>query len=146
MYLNNHVQPPSVLPSTFSHGNNMKFNLTWLVKYPWLRYVPMLDGVFCGPLCYTSYNSEQKTLVNRPFCNWVKISETLSNHSKHQYHHECLQDADILKSTVVNPALQIDVITSTSHQIRINENRHILRQIVSAALFLSKQGIHFMVK
>ena len=77
----------------------------------------------------------------KPFSNWVKISETLSNHSKHQYHRECLQRADILKSTVENPASRIDVMTNTSKQLLMNENKHILRQIVRAILFLSKQGI-----
>ena len=41
--------PPAVLPTTFSHGCNRKFNISWLIKYPWLRYSPKLDAVLCGP-------------------------------------------------------------------------------------------------
>ena len=44
-----HVSPPHEIPSTFSFGCNRKFNVKWLEKYPWLRYSPKLDAVFCGP-------------------------------------------------------------------------------------------------
>ncbi len=80
--LYNHVTPPLVLPSIYSHGCNRKFNTTWLAKYPWLRYSPSLDGVFCGPcslLILSSKRSNKSTLVNKPFSNWVKISDTLAN-------------------------------------------------------------------
>ena len=53
------------------------------------------------------------------------------------YHRHCLQDADILKSTIDNTARHIDVIASSALQICMNENKHILRQLS----ILSKQGI-----
>ena len=37
-FLFNHISPPHVLPSTFSHGCYRKFNVAWLTKYPWLKY------------------------------------------------------------------------------------------------------------
>ena len=33
--LYNHAYPSSTLPSTYSHGCNRKFNISWLEKYPW---------------------------------------------------------------------------------------------------------------
>ena len=48
-FLYHHVQSPKILPSTFSHGCNWKFNISWLEKHSWLQYCPKLDGVFCGP-------------------------------------------------------------------------------------------------
>ncbi|SMN12517.1 hypothetical protein SPBRAN_1299 [uncultured Candidatus Thioglobus sp.] len=117
--LNHHMHPPNVLRSTFSYGSNRKFSLSWLQKYPWLRYSPKLDAVLCGPcaLLLPSHKKEDKGfLVNKPFSNWVKISNALSNHSKLQYHHECLQDADILKYTIENPVSRIDVMTNTTLQ------------------------------
>ena len=44
--LSNHIVPPAVFPSTFSHGCQRRFNHSWLDKYPWLIYSPKLDGVF----------------------------------------------------------------------------------------------------
>ena len=48
-FLYHRVQSPKILPSTFSHGCNWKFNISWLEKHSWLQYSPKLDGVFCGP-------------------------------------------------------------------------------------------------
>ena len=82
-------------------------------------------------------------LVTRPFSNWGKLSTTLMNHSEHIYHRECLQDADILKSVTDKPACRLDVRANSAIQVRINENKHILRQIVCAIIYLGKQGLPF---
>ena len=79
-----HTQPPNELPKSFSHGCYRKFNPSWLEKYPWLRYSPRLDGVFCGPCALLLSNAKRKDkskLVNAPFSNWVKLSDTLITHS-----------------------------------------------------------------
>ena len=76
------------LPTTYYHGNNRKFHLIWLDKYPWLRYSLIIDDVFCEPcaiLLSTLNRQEKGQIVNCPFYSWAKINETLSNHSKHQY-------------------------------------------------------------
>ena len=99
--LYHHVQPPKVLPSTYSHGCNRKFTVAWLEKYPWLRYSPSQDGVYCGP-CAVMLSEDSRrgkqSLVNKPFSNWVKISRVLGSHSKLVYHRDAAQAADILKS------------------------------------------------
>ena len=141
----NHVKPCSrALPSRFSDGCNRKFNVDWMKKYSWLRYSPTLDAVFCGPcsVLISSDNREGKgLLVNRPFSRWVKVTDTLSSHSKAAYHSDCLQAADILKATMENPNARIDVMQNTALKLKIDENKHIIRQIVRAALFLGKQGL-----
>lgn len=43
-----HIGPPTSLPTTFAHGCHRRFSVSWLDTYPWLRYRPSLDGVFCG--------------------------------------------------------------------------------------------------
>ena len=141
-----HVPPPYTLPSTFSHGCHRKFNTSWLGKFPWLRYSPALDGVFCGAcavLLPRDKRRDKGLLVNKPFSNWVKLSDTLNTHSKHSYHLDALQLADILKMTIENPASRIDILTNSALRTRITENKHILRQIVRTILFLAKQGMAF---
>ena len=139
-----HVKPPLTLPTTFSHGCNRRFNTKWLQKYPWLRYSPKLDAVLCGAcalLMKSDVRQDNSRLVNKPFSNWVKLSDVLSNHSKLLYHRESLQAADVLRDTIQMPASRIDVMCSSSLQSRMAENSHILRQIVRAVLFLCKQGL-----
>ena len=60
--LYHNVQLPKVLPSTYAHGCNLNFNTTLLEKYPWLKYSPKQDGVFCGPcaLLFSKSNGSQR--------------------------------------------------------------------------------------
>lgn len=136
-----HVSPPNILPSTYSQGCNRKF-ISWLGKYPWLRYSTQLNAVFCGPCSLFLEDRHNKgLLVNRPFSNWVKISSTLKSHSQLAYHRDSLQLADVTKTAIENPATRIDAMTNTALQSRIDTNKHILQQIVRAITFLAKQGL-----
>ena len=142
--LYHHVQPPSVLPTSLLRGSNRKFSISWLEKHRWLLYSPKLDSVFCGPCSVLLPNSKRRDkglLVNRSYSNWAKISNALVSHSSLRYHRDCLQEADILKGTIENPASRLDVMVDNSLQARMNENKHIIRQIVQAVVFLAKQGL-----
>ena len=123
-----HVKPPTVLTVTFSYGCNRKFSNDWLTKYPWLKYSPKIDAVFCGP-CAVLVDNGQKdkgVLVNKPFAKLVKISEMLNKHAKHGYHHDSLQAADILKSSIEIPSSRIHVMTNQDLQSRMIENKQIV--------------------
>ena len=48
---------------------------------------------------------------------------------------------DVLKTTVEIPSSCINVMINSSLQKRMNENRHIIRQIVRAVIYLAKQGL-----
>ena len=141
-----HDEPPAVLPAQYSQGCNRKFNISWLAKHSWLRYSTSTDGIFCAP-CAIMLSAEQRRgkgyLVNSPFSNWVKISETLSTHVKLRYHQDCVAAADIMHDTVLRPAARIDVITDQTLRERQRQNLHILRTIVRATIYryLAKQGI-----
>ena len=144
--LYHHVKPSTLtaLPSTNVRGKNRKFNASWLEKYPWLLYSPKVDGVFCGPcsiLLPYSDRADKGLLVNKPLCNWAKLSNSLMKHSLPAYHRDCLLKADVLKTTVEKPSSCINVIINNSLQKRMNENRHIIRQIVRAVIYLAKQGL-----
>ena len=77
---------------------------------------------FVGHVHFSFLLFNEKTKVNRPFSNLFKLNKTLNNHSMVNYHWHCLQDADILKSTIIdNPARHIDVMASSA--IRMNENK-----------------------
>ena len=95
---------------------------------------------FCGPcvLLPTSDKRRDKgMLVNKPFSNWVKLSDVLKIHSKYFYHRVALQSTDVLKSTIENPSSRLDVMVSSALRTRIAENKHILHQIVRAVIFFA---------
>ena len=77
-------------------------------------------------------------LVNKPFSNWVKLSDMLKTHSQHVYHRDALQSSEVLKTTIENPASRFDVMVSSVLQSQITENKHILQQTVRALIFLAK--------
>ena len=54
--------------------------------------------------------------MNRSFSNWIKVSNTLANHSSLHYHRYCLAMTDALKSSVDNPRTLIDVMFSDDIQ------------------------------
>ena len=117
-----HIQPPNILPSTFSCGNP-KFNISWLEQYPWLRFSPKLDAIFCGPCSLLLNSAERKDkgmLVNRPYSNWVIISNALSSHASVHYHHDCLGIADSIKITVDNPRSRIDAMFDKHKAMKIS--------------------------
>ena len=82
-------------------------------------------------------------IVNRPFSSWGKVCVVLNVHSSHRYHQECIQDADILKTTIEKLATRIDVMADSAIQVRMNENKHIMWKIVHAVIFLAKQSLPF---
>ena len=59
------------------------------------------------------------------------------------YHLESVTTAQALKVSTEDTSRRIDVITNTSLQRQIDNNKHILEQIVHAILFLGKQGLAF---
>ena len=79
--------------------------------------------------------------MNRSFCNWVKLSDNLLTYSKHAYHCTAIQSTDVLKFTIENPSSRLDVMVSSTLCSRIAENKHILRIIVQAIVFLARQGL-----
>ena len=57
-------------------------------------------------------------LVNRPYCNWSKLSNASSNHSLVGYHRNCLQEADTLRAKMNDRTCRVDVMANAS----ISEN------------------------
>ena len=79
-------------------------------------------------------------LARSPFSSWVKLSVVLNTHSSLYYHQECIQDADILMTTIEKPKTRIDVTVDSAIQVRMNENKHIMWQIVRAVIFFGYSG------
>ena len=88
----------------------------------------------------TDSQADKGLLVNRPFSQWVELSNSLH---KLVYHHQAVQSADIPKSSVENPNSRLDVMSSRILPLRILENKHIFSQIVRAIEYLVKQRLAF---
>ena len=107
-------------------------------------YNPACDSIFCGPcalLCSKQQRADKGSLVNVPFSNWVKISDTLATHAKHKYHISPLEAADTFRTTIENPNCRLDVMVSKSLQDRLATNNHVWLEVVHAIIYLTKQGL-----
>ena len=50
---------------------------------------------------------------------------------------------DILITTIKNPASRIDIMANSDIQMCMDENEHIIRQVVHVTLFMGKQELPF---
>ncbi|XP_074631659.1 zinc finger MYM-type protein 1-like [Acropora palmata] len=143
-YLTSHFVPLAnyTFPSVYMNGCNHEFKSSWLKKYNWLVYSPSLDGVLWLHCALFSDNRRQKgTLVNRPFNKWTKISSELADHANNAYHSRGMSASKLFADCIIKPELTLpDEFDTTRRQRRV-ENRHILKMIIKAILFCSKQCI-----
>ena len=52
-----------------------------------------------------------------------------------------MQYTDILKNSIENPASCINIMVSSDIQMRMDETKHIICQIVCTIIFLGKKGL-----
>ena len=106
-------------------------HVSWLRKYPWLLYSVKLDGIFSGPcllLLSSEKHKDKGQFVNKPFSNWIKLSSAL-------YHHVCLELAEALRGSILNPASRVDVMKNNALQLTINKNKHYLGNLYKLFCF-----------
>ena len=134
-YLTNHFQPSNeyVFPSVYMNKSNRQFQAEWLKKYPWLVYSPKLDGGFCLPCAlFASDRASKGVLVIRPFTRWTKVSDTMKNHAKKDYHQMSLIFAEEFKGQQERPEQAIRGLFDATLKTRIERNRHLVQQIDQA--------------
>ena len=81
-----------IFPVSYIAGCNRSFKQEWMTEFPWLAYSEHFDGGFCLPCALFSNNREKlRVLLNRPFTQWQKKSETLKKHNARSYHHAAVE-------------------------------------------------------
>ena len=89
-----------------------------------------MNGDYAGHVHFSLLAQREDFLVNRPYSQWSRLSNAISNSYSRGYHRECRQYADILKETVDTPTSHIDVMADSAQQVPMNENKRIIYQIV----------------
>lgn len=142
--LKNHVKPTEThtFPSTYLHGCYRSFKPAMIASYPWAIYSPHLDGVFCihcSLFCNTRENKGY--LVNKPFTQWHKISAKLEDHTKAKYHQDSNDISQAFSKKLLKPETTLPYRVNAEKQLRITENRNILKMISKVILFCGRQNI-----
>ena len=79
--------PTDVFPSR----NSRQFQFSWLARYKWLRYRKHDNGGYCLPCVLFARAGvyagvDPGALVTKPFVNFRKATELLSDHAERRYH------------------------------------------------------------
>lgn len=119
-----------------------KFNHGWLDIYaPWLVYSKRLKGALCKycvlfPPVPGSVQGALGSFMIRPFTNFKKMHEFSKKHSQTSLH---IAAAAAAKAFIEN--VPVDVQLKTHHMKTMEDNRNIIKSIISCVLFC---GTHDM--
>ena len=121
-----------------------------LDRYPFLRYSPSVDGVFCVNCLFFSNETTPKRLHLRPASDWSNISRDCKAHSEAPKHNAglkacphllCSQQAENFVSIFMGQQVGIAERLDEHRKIQIEKNRHILVQILKLIHRLGKQNL-----
>ena len=142
--LKNHVKPiPEFeFPVTEDQGFLRSFQFEWFNTFSWLVYSIVLDGAFCLPcILFSKLIGQKGSFVQKPFTKWRKFSTKGPAHAKKKYHMDAIDQASIFVKAKANPTRTVNVLLNTKKAQSIQRNRSIVKCVIEALLFCSKQCI-----
>ncbi|XP_045169561.1 uncharacterized protein LOC123532237 [Mercenaria mercenaria] len=113
-------------------------------NYPYLRYSPSVNGVFCAP-CFV-FNSSENTLVAKPLVDWSNVSRIIGMHKKSPDHNNAMTKADKFMKICQNQEKSVVEFGSNAYRNKVEKNKKALTSIVKTIVLLGKQNIAFRGK
>ena len=148
--LKNRYVPPEdfTFPVTCFGGQNRKFSIAWLKKYPWLAYSPSENSAYCVPCVLFAPNEVGMTgcqgtgsLVKVGFTNWKKALQKFEQHHLSTYHKNAIVDSTHLKSTIEGDVKSIHSIIDTVRDRQARENVARIKPILKTLILCGRQGL-----
>lgn len=139
--------PPEDYKFPVSEKRNLKFQRSWLLKYKWLAYSAILNGVFCKYCVLFSVGGggigHQKLglLVKKPFTNWKKALESFSYHNSLEYHKTSLLKSNMRAEMDNQNILPVDLQISEQQLDFINKSKKCLIPIIETLILCGRQGL-----
>ena len=118
----------------------MKFCITWLDDFPWLKYSPSLNGAFCLPCILFSNSSRQLVLLKNLLLLWTGAKEKLKNHCKPAKSSSHLLAVAQFEHFRLNRPIVVQQMCSDVKQ-RIAKNMKILEPIVESVILCGRQNV-----
>ncbi|CAM2727678.1 unnamed protein product, partial [Rotaria socialis] len=119
---------------------------SWLVRYSWLSYSKMHQGIYCRYCVLFSRKGENQSLgqlINKPLRSLKDATEYLSNHNECNYHKLSVSQATECVSRYAHTNSDVNILLNNINEQQQNENRRILASIIKCTLFLPRQNIAF---
>lgn len=125
---------------------HLKFQYSWLLKFPWLVYSAKENGAYCK-ICVSFSKSDGHNsqglgaLVKNKYNNWRKAIEDFKEHSNREYHKTCVCSADHFLEVQKNPSQSIISKLETGRVHQIEKNRKNIIPIIQTIILCGKQNI-----
>ncbi|XP_013192236.2 52 kDa repressor of the inhibitor of the protein kinase-like [Amyelois transitella] len=141
--------PPQDYKFPISTKRNLRFQMKWMERFPWLAYSEYKSGAYCR-ICVVMRRSLDEgkgghqrvgQLVTDPFCKWKNALEIFETHAKSGYHKRNLELADNFLKVMSSQVVSVDEQLSSERKRQQQENRKKLIPIVKGIIFCGKQGI-----
>lgn len=108
---------------------------------PFLRYSPVLDGVFCAPCFIFSNASNSYTLVTRPLTDWSNAKRIVDIHVKSEDHQNAIFKAKHFIKICNKEEQNILEFGSNAYKNKVKKNREILVSIIGAVIVCGRQNL-----
>ena len=119
---------------------NLYCQASWLRQYPYLRYSPAKDGLYCI-FCFLFRSDSQGMLIDAPLTDWRNFQKWIDAHILTKQHEIAERSAEDLMR-IYNHA-QSDIVShlSAAYAARVERNTHIMLSIIHCIVFCGQQGI-----
>ncbi|CAM4782204.1 unnamed protein product [Rotaria magnacalcarata] len=151
--LNRLLTKPWIPPSNYNYPKIEQSGKTrsvcqhsWLVRYSWLNYSKMHQGIYCRYCVLFSRKCENQylgQLIKKPLRSLKDATEYLSNHNECNYHKLSVSQATECVSRYAYTNSDVNILLNNINEQQQNENRRILASIIKCILFLSRKNIAF---
>ncbi|CAM4832642.1 unnamed protein product [Rotaria magnacalcarata] len=151
--LNRLLTKPWIPPSNYNYPKieqsgkrRSVYQHSWLVRYSWLSYSKMHQGIYCRYCVLFSRKGENQSLgqlINKSLRSLKDATEYLSNHNECNYHKLSVSQATECVSRYAHTNSDVNILLNNINEQQQNENRRILASIIKCTLFLSRQNIAF---
>ncbi|KAL4141924.1 hypothetical protein QTP88_004470 [Uroleucon formosanum] len=136
-------------PITTHLKKNLKFQLGWIKRFPWVVYSRIGEqGAVCKYCAifgreFGGKGSHQKlnTLIAKPFNNWKKAIEKFNEHSKTEFHKSNAMRADNFVAVYSKNCQNIIQKLDSARAIQIDQNRKRLIPIIKTIIICGRQEI-----
>ena len=127
---------------------HLKFQLTWLKRYPWLVYSQKFEGAFCK-MCVLFFSEHAgkgrhqplKSFVLQPFTKWKDALEKFRDHEKSHHHKSATVSAENYLSVAQGTRANIIEQTVSGHTQQVAINRSKLVPIIKTIILCERQEL-----
>jgi hypothetical protein len=142
------MPPPAHQFPLLEDGQHRRaFQAKWLSLYPWARYSPSHQGVFCvacvlfGQDEATRARQALRTFVSEPLNRFKKGLDYLNDHGSKTYHKENAARLNGFLETRRNPGAAVGNQLDMQRREEIQKNRTFLRPIIKSVIFCGKHNL-----